>query len=195
AACGCATGSPRARRAPGSRRSFPRTRRSRWPTSSSRTPARRSCSGRRSRECWTRCAPAGNEASRGRIRPRYGFGRFRFLDHVLVTGYPKLLARRMALRLHAGGARVSLLAQDKHAEGARSFAQGAMDVLVGDIGGMHLGLSTAEYRDLRDTVTDVLHAAEWSYLGAPREEMARVNVDGTRAVLELAGDCRQLRRF
>jgi len=117
------------------------------------------------------------------------------LDHVLVTGYPKLLARRMALRLHAGGARVSLLTRDKHAEGAQSFAQGAMDVLVGDAGAMHLGLSTAEYRDLCETVTDVLHAAEWSYLAAPREEMVRVNVEGTRAALELAGDCRRLRRF
>src|SRR5438105_11743546 len=101
----------------------------------------------------------------------------------------------MALRLHAGGARVSLLTRDKHAEGAQSFAQGAMDVLVGDAGAMHLGLSTAEYRDLCETVTDVLHAAEWSYLAAPREEMVRVNVEGTRAALELAGDCRRLRRF
>ncbi len=24
------------------------------------------------------------------------------MDHVLITGFPKLLARRMALRLHAG---------------------------------------------------------------------------------------------
>ena len=31
------------------------------------------------------------------------------MDRVLITGFPKLLARRMALRLHAGGAQVSLL--------------------------------------------------------------------------------------
>jgi len=44
-------------------------------------------------------------------------------------------------------------------------------------------------------VTDVLHAAEQSTLSSPREEMRRVNLTGTQAVLELAIDCRKLRRF
>ena len=117
------------------------------------------------------------------------------MDHVLVTGFPKLLARRMALRLHASGAQVTLLVQDKEAAAARDFAQGAMDVLVGDAAALHLGLSTSEYRELTTEVTDVLHAHELSALGAPREEMRRVNLTGTQAVLELAIDCRNLRRF
>jgi thioester reductase-like protein len=70
-----------------------------------------------------------------------------------------------------------------------------MDVMVGDASAMHLGLSTAEYRDLCGTVTDVVHAAETTELAAPREELVRRNVEGTRAMLDLAGDCRRLHRF
>jgi thioester reductase-like protein len=117
------------------------------------------------------------------------------VEHVLITGFPKLLARRMALRLHGGGAHVSLLVEERPAPAARDFAHGAMDVLVGDVSAMHLGLSTAEYRELTGNVTDVLHAAEHTALGASREEMKHANVEGTRAALELAADCRRLRRF
>ena len=117
------------------------------------------------------------------------------MERVLITGFPKLLTRRMALRLHAGGAQVSLLIPEAHAAAAREFAHGAMDVLVGDVSAMHLGLSTPEYREVTSSVTDVLHAAEESTLGSKREEMRRGNLTGTQAVLELALDCQKLRRF
>ena len=118
--------------------------------------------------------------------------------HVLVTGYPRLLARRLAesFRARRPQGRVSMLANEKHAEAATAFARGiSAEVLVGDISSLHLGLSTGEYRDAVRTVTDVLHAAEWSFLGATLAEMRRVNVEGTRAALDLAADCRKLRRF
>jgi len=118
--------------------------------------------------------------------------------HVLVTGHPRLLARRLAESFRAKGpeTRVSLLVNEKHAEAAAGFARGiSAEVLVGDISSLHLGLSTGEYRDVAGTVTDVVHAAEWSFLGATLEEMRRVNVEGTRAALDLAADCKRLRRF
>src|SRR2546423_15416069 len=117
------------------------------------------------------------------------------MERVLITGFPKLLARRMALRLDAGGAQVSLLVDERDSAAAREFARGAMDVLVGDPSSMHLGLSTSEYRELTSAVTDVLHTAEQSTLASTREEMRRVNLTGTQAVLELAIDCRNLRRL
>ena len=117
------------------------------------------------------------------------------MERVLITGFPKLLARRMSLRLHAGGAQVSLLVDGKDEGAAREFARGAMDVLIGDPSAMHLGLSTSEYRELTAGVTDVFHVAEQSALASPREEMRRVNLTGTQAMLELALDCRSLRRF
>ncbi|MFL5426203.1 MAG: SDR family oxidoreductase [Myxococcales bacterium] len=118
--------------------------------------------------------------------------------HALVTGYPRLLARRIAetLRARSPEGRISVLASDKHAQHAQLFARGIRaEVLVGDISSLHLGLSTEEYREAVETVTDVLHAAEWSFLGATLEEMRRVNVEGTRSALDFAADCRKLRRF
>ena len=54
---------------------------------------------------------------------------------------------------------------------------------------MHLGLSGEEYQRLCEQVTDIFHLAAISYLGVPKETAWRVNVDGTRNVLELARDC------
>ena len=119
----------------------------------------------------------------------------------LVTGFPKLIARRMAGALLAGSpdAQVAMLVQERHAEEGNAFVQGLpagrARMLVGDVGSMHLGLSTAEYRELSQGCTDIVHAAEWSHLGADRLLMERVNVEGTRTALELAQDCRKLRRF
>jgi thioester reductase-like protein len=120
---------------------------------------------------------------------------------VLVTGFPKLLARRMAQTIlaHTPDSQVALLVQEKHAEEAQAFAAalagGRARVLVGDVSSMHLGLSTSEYKELAQGCTDIVHAAEWSHLGADRLLLERVNIEGTRAALELAQDCRKLRRL
>jgi thioester reductase-like protein len=115
---------------------------------------------------------------------------------LLVTGFPRLLARRMAQALAMRGP-VTLLVQQKHEERAREFASTLRQgqVVVGDVASMHLGLSTAEYRDLAGDCTEIVHAAEWSWVGADAATLERVNVEGTRAVLELAHDCRKLRRL
>ena len=122
----------------------------------------------------------------------------------LVTGFPKLFARRMAAALLAREpkGRVALLCRERHAEQARTFtdslpeAQRArLQVLIGEVSNLHLGLSTPEYRALTEGLTAVVHAAEWSLLSAEKSELQRVNVEGTRSVLELASDSRRLRRF
>src|SRR5256886_5203166 len=68
-------------------------------------------------------------------------------------------------------------------------------VLTGDVAAMHLGLSASEYRELSQECTDIVHVAEWGHVGADKLTLERVNVEGTRAVLELAQDCRKLRRL
>lgn len=121
----------------------------------------------------------------------------------LVTGFPLFVARRVAESIlsREGEANLVLLVQERHADEASGFlAQLApatrerVRVLIGDVSDMHLGLSTGEYRELAQGCTDVLHAAEWSRL-SERAQLERVNVEGTRAVLDLAADCRKLRRF
>jgi len=115
---------------------------------------------------------------------------------VFVTGFPRLLARRLAEALWPRGP-LTLLAQEQHAEEAVAFASTLRDarVLVGDVAAMHLGLSTAEYRELASACTDIVHAAEWSSVAAEKAILERVNVEGTKALLDLAQDCRKLRRF
>ncbi|MBS2023693.1 MAG: SDR family oxidoreductase [Deltaproteobacteria bacterium] len=124
--------------------------------------------------------------------------------HTFVTGFPRLLPRRVVKSFLARSpdARATLLVREKHVEQAQGFLTSLLPsesarvkVLVGDVANLHLGLSTPEYRELAASVTDVVHAAEWSELSADRPLMVRVNVEGTRGALELAGDCRNLRRF
>ena len=64
-----------------------------------------------------------------------------------------------------------------------------MEILSGDIVDMHLGLAGPEYQRLVDETTHIFHLAAISYLGMPHEVARKVNVDGTRAVLELAREC------
>jgi thioester reductase-like protein len=119
----------------------------------------------------------------------------------LVTGFPRYLPRRIATGLLDKGRQVRLLVQDKHLDDAEAFHETLseaqrqrMTLITGDVASMHLGLSTGELRELSSSVTEIWHLAEWSFLGADPREMQRVNVEGTRAVLELAADCKRLKR-
>ncbi len=125
-------------------------------------------------------------------------------ERVLITGFPAFTAQRMAARVLAGDAeaRVLLLAREPLAEEAHAFlatlppehaARG--EVLVGDVCDMDLGLSGAEYEQLIDQVTTIEHLAGIYHMGVDRETARRVNVEGTRGVLQLASDARRLRRM
>jgi thioester reductase-like protein len=123
---------------------------------------------------------------------------------VLVTGFPAFTARRMALQILAreSDARVYLLARAKFADAARELArslppqQGArVEVIEGDVCDMDLGLSGQEYRTLAGEITSIQHMAGIYYMGVDRTTARRVNVDGTRGVLELASEAARLRRM
>jgi len=60
---------------------------------------------------------------------------------------------------------------------------------------MHLGLSGAEWKGLARDVTDVWHLAARARLAGPSSELRRVNVEGTRNILDLAAAAEGLRRF
>ncbi len=119
-----------------------------------------------------------------------------------VTGFPGFIGKRLVRGLLAGaqGAdRLVLLVQEKdlpvaQAELAEAGARGA-EILVGDVQQMHLGLSGAEWKALAAEVTDVWHLAGRTGLRVPRAEMRRINVEGTRNVLELCQGARRLERL
>ena len=118
-----------------------------------------------------------------------------------VTGYPGFIGRRLVAHLAAvdPGARIFLLVQPKFLKQATAevgkLSGAPVELLTGDIVDMHLGLSGDEYRRLTEQVTHVFHLAAISYLGMPRETAWRVNVEGTRNVLDLCRDAKRLARL
>jgi thioester reductase-like protein len=124
-------------------------------------------------------------------------------DVALVTGFPAFTARRLVMQLLADDhdERIYLLCRDKFRDDAAAFVATLPDggarvtVLEGDVASMDLGLAGGEYKALAAEVTAIHHAAAVYYLGAKRELVERVNVDGTRTMLEFAADCTRLRRF
>lgn len=121
--------------------------------------------------------------------------------HAFVTGYPGFIGKRLVKHLAQENpdGHIALLVQPKFVKEATAYAsriKGAkIEILAGDIVDMHLGLSGGEYRRLTKDTTHVFHLAAISYLGMPRETARKVNVEGTRNVLEMARACPKLERF
>jgi thioester reductase-like protein len=121
----------------------------------------------------------------------------------LVTGYPGFIGKRLVRRLvedsSASRERLVLVVQPKHAAAARAdlaaLSATWAEVIEGDVEQMHLGLAGTEWKALAAAVTDVWHLAAISWLGAEPRYMRRVNVEGTRNVLELAHAAKRLRRL
>lgn len=125
-------------------------------------------------------------------------------DVALVTGFPYFTARRMIGKILAadGKARVLLLVREKFRPEAEAFAAALavkerkrLRILLGDVCDIDLGLSGEEYRELAAEVTTIYHVASAYYLRVPRDTALRVNVGGTRNVIELASACRKLERL
>lgn len=118
-----------------------------------------------------------------------------------VTGYPGFIGKRLVRHIAKSdpNGRIVLLVQPKFVKDATAYASrlaGArIEILSGDIVDMHLGLAGREYEELCASCTHIFHLAAIMYLGMPRETAWKVNVEGTRNVLELARDCRNLKRL
>ena len=122
-------------------------------------------------------------------------------DVALVTGYPAFTAKRMIAKLTAAEPETKLfvLARDKFAAEAAQFLATVpggdrAEILVGDVCDMDLGLSSLEYRALSREVTWIHHLAGIYFMGVDRETARRVNVTGTKTVLDLARDSAKLER-
>lgn len=125
-------------------------------------------------------------------------------DVALVTGYPAFTAKRMIAKLLAAEppeqtAKFYVLAPGKLADEAARFLAALpgherAEVLAGDVCDMDLGLSSAEYRALSKELTWIHHLAGIYFMGEGDETARRVNVGGTRTVLDLARDVGRLER-
>ena len=119
----------------------------------------------------------------------------------LLTGFPAFTAKRMIQQILAAEPETKLyvLTRDSLAGDAAAFlatlpGAARAEVLTGDLGDMDLGLSSAEYRALSRELTWIHHLAGSYFLGVDEATARRVNVAGTRAVLDLARDTPRLER-
>src|SRR5512136_245558 len=120
---------------------------------------------------------------------------------VVVTGYPGFIGRRLVQRMaeQRRPGRMVLLAQSGHAAAARAHLAGldlpGAEIMEGDVTRMHLGLAGSEFKALLRDATEIWHLAASSRVEARPDEMRRVNVEGTRNVIELARAARRLERL
>ncbi len=124
-------------------------------------------------------------------------------ESVLITGFPSYTAEQLARYILAEDdvATLHLLADEANLARARDFVASLgskkkrVRVITGRVDAMDLGLSGHEYQALRDSITTIQHLAGAYSTSNNRKTLERVNVVGTRNVLEFAREARRLRRM
>lgn len=123
---------------------------------------------------------------------------------LFFTGFPGFLGRELLPRVleRRREAEAVCLVQEKLAPAARAaveelarahpHAAGRVRLVTGDITRSDLGLDPGS---LPREIVEIHHLAAVNDLGVARELALRVNVDGTRHVLDLAGRCPRLERL
>lgn len=122
---------------------------------------------------------------------------------ILLTGFPSFVSRRMLHTILANepDAFVRLLVRPDFVDRAtRRLENQEVDpdryqILSGDVVALDLGLSGTEYLELVANVTDIYHIASIWYLGADKDEIWSVNLEGARNVIDAALEMENLERL
>lgn len=122
-----------------------------------------------------------------------------------ITGFPGFIADRLLERLARKQSNFILLVQPSWLDRARveidriarltSRAPADFQIVQGDITQPRLGLGPAEFELTQRQTTRIFHLAALYDLAVPREPAMRVNVGGTRNVIEFARSLPSLRHF
>jgi thioester reductase-like protein len=126
-------------------------------------------------------------------------------ETLFITGFPGFIANRLLERLAVNDCRFILLVQPSLAARARddaahlaSLTGKSLDdfqLIEGDISQPGLGLTAENSAVAREQTTRAFHLAAVYDLAVERELAMRVNVGGTRNVLDFARSMPQLRHF
>ncbi|MCR4317645.1 MAG: SDR family oxidoreductase [Planctomycetes bacterium] len=125
-------------------------------------------------------------------------------SHVaLITGFPGFIAGHLLKRLLKKEDHFFyLLSIQPMAQAAESYvshlseeARSRIEIVVGDICFDTLGMDTRTRVILQGEITDIYHLAALYNLAAKKEVSMKINVDGTRNVLDFAGGCARFRRL
>jgi len=126
---------------------------------------------------------------------------------ILFTGFPGFIGMRLLPRILAlkPGARVECLVQEKFLATARAaveeiearhgHARDRIGLVVGDITAQGLGLSAAHAREVRRNLKEAYHLAAVYDLAVSRDVGRRINVEGTKNVLEFLAHAPHLERL
>ena len=122
---------------------------------------------------------------------------------ILVTGATGFLGVQLVRELLEAQphARLALLIRDRADQSGQQRAESIVppaerarvDVYSGDVGHPNCGLDTAVYQRLCAEATRVIHSAATVRFDHSLEEARRINVEGTRRVLDFAAGMSQLR--
>ena len=117
----------------------------------------------------------------------------------LLTGFPGFIGTRLSRKLLADDADLKIIAlvEPQMADRARTVAEefgGRLEVIEGDITDPKLGLSAADYDKYAGEVRRVYHLAAIYNLAVPEAVAIKVNVDGTKHVLDFCLACKDLER-
>jgi thioester reductase-like protein len=126
---------------------------------------------------------------------------------ILFTGFPGFIGMRLVPRIleTAPQARLECLVQEKFLGLARQSVEaieakhrhtrGRIGLLTGDITAQGLGLEAKQARELRRSLRQCWHLAAVYDLAVPRDVGRRVNVEGTKNVLELVAQAPHFERL
>ena len=123
---------------------------------------------------------------------------------ILVTGFPtSFLATRVVRHLLLEGAEevrciVPLRFMERAVELKAEYesdVRGRLVLMEGDVTSLDMGLSGLEYGALTREVRIIHHCAAATYLGVEKQVAQRLNIEGTREVIELAEEARGLQRL
>ena len=126
---------------------------------------------------------------------------------VLFTGFPGFIGARLIPRLLELQPDTDFvcLVQEKFLPAARKSVEemaaahpgtkGRLEVVAGDITAPGLGMADGEAKPLRKRVTGCQHLAAIYDLAVSRDLGMKINVEGTRNVLDFLGECPKLERF
>jgi thioester reductase-like protein len=126
---------------------------------------------------------------------------------ILFTGFPGFIGMRLLPRILEGqpGSRVECLVQEKFMDAARSavaaleaqhpHARERIGLVPGDITVQGLGIEAKRARELRRTLTQAWHLAAVYDLAVARDVGRRINVEGTKNVLDFVGRAPRFERL
>jgi thioester reductase-like protein len=129
------------------------------------------------------------------------------VSDVLFTGFPGFIGMRLLPRIleRQPAARIACLVQDRFAEVARRalealeaahpHTRGRLELVLGDITLPGLGIEVARAKALQSSLLQAWHLAAVYDLAVARPLAHRVNVEGTRHLLEFAGAAAHFERL